>query len=145
MSKRFALSQAPKGPTKASKVSKPVVPPEPNISEPNQDQTPQTSTAVTSLKLVKSSTVYGTKLKNIRIIEKKITAPAVEQKKIVSPPPTPSLEAATSINCDVCGQSFETVTYAIQHKFRKHPNSSLKYYCPYCGMQFPLKVISQII
>lgn len=44
------------------------------------------------------------------------------------------------IVCDVCGQYFESVTVAIQHKFRKHPESAAKHFCPYCGMQFPLKI-----
>ncbi|XP_066997549.1 zinc finger and BTB domain-containing protein 16-A isoform X1 [Anabrus simplex] len=43
------------------------------------------------------------------------------------------------ITCDVCGQEFDNVTVAIQHKFRKHPESAAKHFCPYCGMQFPLK------
>jgi hypothetical protein len=136
MSKRFVLPQ--EAPTVLKKVVAPVL----KISEPEQaHQKPQTSTAVTSLKTVKSSTIYGTKLKNVQIIEKKIPAPVAEEKIIEAPPPAPPPEASTSINCDVCGLAFETVTYAIQHKFRKHPNSSLKYYCPYCGMQFPLRVI----
>ncbi|XP_045116274.1 zinc finger protein 423-like isoform X2 [Portunus trituberculatus] len=42
--------------------------------------------------------------------------------------------------CDVCGEVFRTVSLAISHKFRKHPDSLLKYYCPYCGMMFPIKV-----
>jgi len=32
------------------------------------------------------------------------------------------------------------VTVAIQHKFRKHPESAAKHFCPHCGMQFPLKI-----
>uniref|UniRef100_A0A1B6MTL9 C2H2-type domain-containing protein n=1 Tax=Graphocephala atropunctata TaxID=36148 RepID=A0A1B6MTL9_9HEMI len=44
------------------------------------------------------------------------------------------------ITCDVCGEKFKCNTTAIQHKFRKHPASSIKYYCPQCGMQFPLKI-----
>ncbi|XP_075220101.1 uncharacterized protein LOC142323782 [Lycorma delicatula] len=44
------------------------------------------------------------------------------------------------IICDVCGESFKCNTLAIQHKFRKHPNSGIKHYCPQCGMQFPLKI-----
>lgn len=135
MSKRFVLPQEP------PKVLKKVIAPVPKISEPDV-QKPQTSAVVTSLKTVKSSTVYGTKLKNVRIIEKKVETPVKEEPKTEAPPPpVPSTETPASINCDVCGQAFETVTFAIQHKFRKHPNSSLKYFCPYCGMQFPLKVI----
>ncbi|GFG40276.1 hypothetical protein Cfor_12503 [Coptotermes formosanus] len=43
------------------------------------------------------------------------------------------------IVCDVCSQAFDSVTVAIQHKFRKHPESAAKHFCPHCGMQFPLK------
>ena len=44
------------------------------------------------------------------------------------------------ISCDVCQEAFETVTIAIQHKFRKHPNSNVKYYCGFCGKQYPLEI-----
>jgi len=44
------------------------------------------------------------------------------------------------ISCDVCQESFETVTLAIQHKFKKHPNSNKKYYCGFCGKQYPLEI-----
>ena len=49
------------------------------------------------------------------------------------------------INCDECIEEFATVSAAIQHKFRKHRQSSVKHYCPYCGMQFPIKVFSNIL
>lgn len=42
--------------------------------------------------------------------------------------------------CDVCGEVFRTVSLAISHKFRKHPDSLLKHYCPHCGMMFPIKL-----
>ncbi|KAK4315217.1 hypothetical protein Pmani_013545 [Petrolisthes manimaculis] len=42
--------------------------------------------------------------------------------------------------CDVCGELFRTVSMAISHKFRKHPESVKKHYCPHCGMMFPIKV-----
>ncbi|KAI4477897.1 PREDICTED: zinc finger protein 260-like [Polistes canadensis] len=41
--------------------------------------------------------------------------------------------------CDECGQSFDSITATIRHKFKVHSNSQTKFYCPYCGMQFPLK------
>ncbi|XP_068992107.1 zinc finger and SCAN domain-containing protein 12 isoform X1 [Neodiprion pinetum] len=41
--------------------------------------------------------------------------------------------------CDICGQSFDTIPATIRHRFKVHPNSPTKFYCPYCGMQFPLK------
>ncbi|PSN46689.1 hypothetical protein C0J52_06373 [Blattella germanica] len=47
---------------------------------------------------------------------------------------------SADIVCDVCGQAFDNVTVAIQHKFRKHPESAAKHFCPHCGMQFPLKI-----
>lgn len=42
--------------------------------------------------------------------------------------------------CDVCGEVFRTVSLAISHKFRKHPESVIKHYCPHCGMMFPIKL-----
>ncbi|XP_076054653.1 uncharacterized protein LOC143033282 [Oratosquilla oratoria] len=42
--------------------------------------------------------------------------------------------------CDVCGEEFRTVSLAISHKFRRHPESIVKHFCPHCGMQFPLKL-----
>ncbi|XP_054272565.1 zinc finger protein 284-like [Macrosteles quadrilineatus] len=44
------------------------------------------------------------------------------------------------ISCDVCGEKFKCNTAAIQHKFKKHPHTLVKHYCPECGMQFPLKI-----
>ncbi|XP_065562260.1 zinc finger and SCAN domain-containing protein 10-like isoform X2 [Artemia franciscana] len=43
------------------------------------------------------------------------------------------------ICCDECTEQFETVSLTIQHKHKKHKNSTIRYYCIYCGMQFPLK------
>nr|CAH0111845.1 unnamed protein product [Daphnia galeata] len=50
-------------------------------------------------------------------------------------------DKAEKIKCDedLCIEEFPTVSAAIQHKFRKHRQSSVKHYCPYCGMQFPIK------
>ncbi|XP_012277737.1 zinc finger protein 236 [Orussus abietinus] len=42
-------------------------------------------------------------------------------------------------NCDICGQSFDTITQTIRHRFKMHPNSPTKFYCHHCGKQFPLK------
>ncbi|GLV34577.1 hypothetical protein CBL_09058 [Carabus blaptoides fortunei] len=54
--------------------------------------------------------------------------------------PLPKEETSKEkVICDVCQLEFATVTLAIQHKFKKHPESSTKHFCPYCGMQFPLK------
>ncbi|XP_043510347.1 zinc finger protein 33B-like isoform X2 [Frieseomelitta varia] len=41
--------------------------------------------------------------------------------------------------CDVCGQAFNSISATIRHRFKVHPNSPTKFYCHYCGMQFPLK------
>ncbi|XP_017876359.1 zinc finger protein 222-like isoform X3 [Ceratina calcarata] len=41
--------------------------------------------------------------------------------------------------CDMCGKTFESVTATIRHRFKVHPNSPTKFFCHYCGMQFPLK------
>ncbi|XP_053985386.1 zinc finger protein 473-like isoform X1 [Hylaeus volcanicus] len=41
--------------------------------------------------------------------------------------------------CDMCGQAFDSITATIRHRFKVHPNSPTKFYCHYCGMQFPLK------
>ncbi|XP_066595685.1 zinc finger and SCAN domain-containing protein 12-like [Prorops nasuta] len=41
--------------------------------------------------------------------------------------------------CDMCGLAFETVSATIRHRFKDHPNCPTKFYCHYCGMQFPLK------
>lgn len=41
--------------------------------------------------------------------------------------------------CDMCGQSFDSITATIRHRFKVHSNSPTKFYCHFCGMQFPLK------
>lgn len=46
---------------------------------------------------------------------------------------------AGDTQCDMCCKSFETITATIRHKFKVHPNSPTKFYCHYCGKQFPLK------
>ena len=52
----------------------------------------------------------------------------------------PNQKSTSKISCDVCAESFDTVTMAIQHKFRKHPNSNVKYFCGFCGKQYPLEI-----
>ena len=52
----------------------------------------------------------------------------------------PGSNISSRISCDVCQEQFDTVTIAIQHKFRKHPNSNVKYFCGFCGKQFPLEI-----
>lgn len=41
--------------------------------------------------------------------------------------------------CDICNEVFRSTSSAITHKFRKHPESVEKHYCPHCGMMFPIK------
>lgn len=50
-----------------------------------------------------------------------------------------SAEPNADAKCDLCGKTFETVTSTIRHRFKMHPNAPEKFYCPYCGMQFPIK------
>ncbi|KAK0178486.1 hypothetical protein PV327_007374 [Microctonus hyperodae] len=47
--------------------------------------------------------------------------------------------AKTDARCDICGRDFDTITATIRHRFKMHPNSPAKFYCSFCGMQFPLK------
>ncbi|XP_011883437.1 PREDICTED: zinc finger and BTB domain-containing protein 41-like [Vollenhovia emeryi] len=41
--------------------------------------------------------------------------------------------------CDICGQSFDSIPATLRHRFKVHSNLSTKFYCSYCGKQFPLK------
>lgn len=47
---------------------------------------------------------------------------------------------ARPTSCDVCDLVFDSVTLAIHHKYKQHPNCQKKYYCGFCGKQFPLAV-----
>ncbi|XP_023336913.1 insulinoma-associated protein 1a [Eurytemora carolleeae] len=62
-----------------------------------------------------------------------------------TPPPNPvsstvKSKNVTTVHCDVCTAQFETVTQAIHHKYKQHPNSQLNHFCKFCGKQFPLEV-----
>jgi len=57
-----------------------------------------------------------------------------------APAPVAPAQEAKDWKCDCCSESFPTVTAAITHKFKTHPHSATKHYCPYCGQQFPLKM-----
>ncbi|XP_033221224.1 zinc finger protein 845-like [Belonocnema kinseyi] len=48
-------------------------------------------------------------------------------------------EQNSDAKCDLCGKMFDTVTSTIRHRYKMHPNAPGKFYCPFCGMQFPLK------
>uniref|UniRef100_A0A6M2DGR3 C2H2-type domain-containing protein n=1 Tax=Xenopsylla cheopis TaxID=163159 RepID=A0A6M2DGR3_XENCH len=43
------------------------------------------------------------------------------------------------IQCEGCAEVFDSVTKAIQHKYKKHPDLPCNNYCSYCGMLFPLQ------
>ncbi|XP_059480171.1 transcriptional repressor CTCF-like [Neocloeon triangulifer] len=129
MNKRFIVKPNPE--IKPSKL--PALPKPAPSAIPVKNDPPKKTPVI-----IKSSTVYGTKLKQVRLIHQ----PEVNLKDPLADkePPVPvDKKVPKAIECDVCHMQFDTVTVAIQHKFRKHPNSSLKYYCKFCGMQFPLK------
>jgi hypothetical protein len=48
--------------------------------------------------------------------------------------------AAAKFHCDECGQEFPALNNALSHKFRKHPYSTKRYNCSFCGKNFPLPV-----
>jgi len=48
------------------------------------------------------------------------------------------------VKCDVCDEACDTVTQAIQHKFKQHPDAQLKHHCEFCGKQFPLVICREI-
>ncbi|CAH1638294.1 unnamed protein product [Spodoptera littoralis] len=43
------------------------------------------------------------------------------------------------VTCDVCSQVFPTISKAITHKHKVHPDHDAKYFCPWCGKLFTLK------
>jgi len=53
-------------------------------------------------------------------------------------------KSVQSVSCDVCEAVFESVTLAIHHKYKLHPNCQKNYYCGFCGKQFPLEVCKEI-
>lgn len=57
-----------------------------------------------------------------------------------APVVAPEQQEKITWECDSCPETFPTVTAAITHKFKMHPDSATKYFCPYCGQQFPLKM-----
>ncbi|KAH9627877.1 hypothetical protein HF086_015321 [Spodoptera exigua] len=50
-----------------------------------------------------------------------------------------SKEKAELVTCDVCSQVFPTISKAITHKHKVHPDHDAKYFCPWCGKLFTLK------
>ncbi|XP_068633656.1 myb-like protein X [Battus philenor] len=43
------------------------------------------------------------------------------------------------VSCDVCSEVFPTISKAITHKHKVHPDHDAKYFCPWCGKLFTLK------
>ncbi|XP_060803174.1 dual specificity protein kinase splB isoform X1 [Amyelois transitella] len=50
-----------------------------------------------------------------------------------------SKEGADMISCDVCTELFPTISKAITHKHKFHPDHDAKYFCPWCGKLFTMK------
>lgn len=44
------------------------------------------------------------------------------------------------VSCDVCTEMFPTISKAITHKHKVHPDHDAKYFCPWCGKLFTMKV-----
>ncbi|XP_041979007.1 putative leucine-rich repeat-containing protein DDB_G0290503 [Aricia agestis] len=43
------------------------------------------------------------------------------------------------VGCDVCEEVFPTISKAITHKHKVHPDHDAKYFCPFCGKLFTMK------
>nr|XP_026499643.1 uncharacterized protein MAL13P1.304-like [Vanessa tameamea] len=43
------------------------------------------------------------------------------------------------VGCDVCEEVFPTISKAITHKHKAHPDHDAKYFCPFCGKLFTMK------
>ncbi|KAJ0176537.1 hypothetical protein K1T71_007716 [Dendrolimus kikuchii] len=43
------------------------------------------------------------------------------------------------VGCDVCSEVFPTISKAITHKHKMHPDHDTKYFCSWCGKLFTLK------
>ncbi|XP_038210106.1 putative uncharacterized protein DDB_G0282133 [Zerene cesonia] len=43
------------------------------------------------------------------------------------------------VGCDVCEEVFPTISKAITHKHKVHPDHDAKYFCPWCGKLFTMK------
>lgn len=51
-----------------------------------------------------------------------------------------SKEKTELVSCDVCSKMFPTISKAITHKHKVHPNHDAKYFCQWCGKLFTMKV-----
>lgn len=50
-------------------------------------------------------------------------------------------DQAEMVECDVCTEVFTSISKAITHKHKVHPDHDAKYFCPWCGKLFTMKVI----
>ncbi|KAM3965302.1 uncharacterized protein ACR2FA_000690 [Aphomia sociella] len=50
-----------------------------------------------------------------------------------------SNEEGERVSCDVCSEVFPTISKAITHKHKIHPDHDAKYFCPWCGKLFTMK------
>ncbi|KAL4715437.1 hypothetical protein ACJJTC_015340 [Scirpophaga incertulas] len=48
-------------------------------------------------------------------------------------------EDVEKVSCDVCTEVFPTISKAITHKHKVHPDHDAKYFCPWCGKLFTMK------
>ncbi|CAH0398273.1 unnamed protein product [Chilo suppressalis] len=48
-------------------------------------------------------------------------------------------EDVEMVSCDVCTEEFPTISKAITHKHKVHPDHDAKYFCPWCGKLFTMK------
>ncbi|XP_059052299.1 uncharacterized protein LOC131846887 [Achroia grisella] len=48
-------------------------------------------------------------------------------------------EDGEMVSCDVCSDVFPTISKAITHKHKVHPDHDAKYFCPWCGKLFTMK------
>ncbi|XP_047503227.1 uncharacterized protein LOC125048555 [Pieris napi] len=55
------------------------------------------------------------------------------------PTSTEKSEESELIGCDVCQELFPTISKAITHKHKMHPDHDTKYFCPWCGKLFTMK------
>ncbi|XP_022125390.2 uncharacterized protein LOC111000303 [Pieris rapae] len=55
------------------------------------------------------------------------------------PTSTEKSEESELVGCDVCEELFPTISKAITHKHKIHPDHDAKYFCPWCGKLFTMK------
>ncbi|CAG4971531.1 unnamed protein product [Colias eurytheme] len=55
------------------------------------------------------------------------------------PTSTEKMEDNELVGCDVCEEVFPTISKAITHKHKVHPDHDAKYFCPWCGKLFTMK------